>query len=181
MTQMKKTNSKITLKSDPKNNRKAVYPGSFDPITRGHVDLIERASKLFEEVIILVASSAQKQALFSTKERMALIQKSLSHLQNVRVDSFDGLTTEYMKRDNIQVLVRGLRQVEDFEYERSMAQYNATLLSDAETIMLYSNPGLAFISSRGVKEVARHNPTERELAKFVPAPVVKALLLKMKG
>ena len=161
--------------------KKAVYPGSFDPITRGHVDLIERASRIFDELVVLVAASSQKQALFSTEERVALIKTSLAHLSNVKVESFGGLTTEYMKRDNIQVLVRGLRQVEDFEYERSMAQYNAILHPAAETIMLYSNPGLAFISSRGVKEVAKHTPTAEELSKFVPGPVVKALLSKMKG
>lgn len=161
--------------------KKAVYPGSFDPITRGHVDLIERASKIFDEVIVLVAGSSQKQPLFTSAERIDLIKVSLSHLENVKVDSFAGLTTDYMKRDKIQVLIRGLRQVEDFEYERSMAQYNATLYPEAETIMLYSNPGLAFISSRGVKEVAKHASTVEELCKFVPDPVVKALLEKMKG
>jgi pantetheine-phosphate adenylyltransferase len=161
--------------------KNAVYPGSFDPITLGHVDLIERASRIFDSLIVLVAISSQKQALFTPDERVALIKESLSHLKNVKVDSFEGLTTDYMKRDNIQVLVRGLRQVEDFEYERSMAQYNATLHAVSDTIMLYANPRLAFISSRGVKEVARHRPPEAELAKFVPAAVVKALLQKMKG
>lgn len=161
--------------------KKGLYPGSFDPITLGHVDLIERASRLFDTLTVLVAISSQKQALFSPEERVALIKESLSHLKNVTVDSFEGLTTDFMKRDDIQVLVRGLRQVEDFEYERSMAQYNATLHSTSDTIMLYANPRLAFISSRGVKEVARHRPPENELSKFVPTPVVKALLLKMKG
>jgi pantetheine-phosphate adenylyltransferase len=161
--------------------RKALYPGSFDPITLGHIDLIERASRLFDELVVLTAVSAQKQALFKPEERVSLIKESLFHLKNVRVDSFEGLTTDYMKRENIQVLVRGLRQVEDFEYERSMAQYNSNLFPSAETIMLYANPRLAFISSRGVKEVARHSPAENELAKFVPPPVVKALLRKVGG
>lgn len=161
--------------------KKAVYPGSFDPITLGHVDLIERASKIFDQLIVLVATSSQKKALFTTQERLKLIQDSLSHLQNVKIDSFEGLTTDYMKRDKVQVLVRGLRQVEDFEYERSMAQYNSTLYPTSETIMLYSNPGLAFISSRGVKEVAKHSSSAEELSQFVPRPVVKALLEKMKG
>lgn len=161
--------------------KKAVYPGSFDPITRGHIDLIERAAKIFDELVVLVAASSQKQALFNTEERMALIRESLSHLKNVKIDFFSGLTTEYMKRDKIQVLVRGLRQFEDFEYERSMAQYNVALHPDVETIMLYSNPGLAFISSRGVKEVARHMPTVDELLKFVSSTVAEALLKKMKG
>lgn len=160
---------------------KAVYPGSFDPITKGHVDLIERAATIFSEVTILVSVSSQKHSTFTTQERITLIKESLSHLKNIKVESFDGLTTDYMKQSNIQVLVRGLRQVEDFEYERSMAQYNATLHPNVETMLLYSNPGLAFVSSRGVKEVARHNPPEDELAKFVPKPVVKALLAKMKG
>ncbi len=164
-----------------KTSIKAVYPGSFDPITRGHVDLIERAARIFDELVVLVAASSQKQALFSTEERLRLIKESLLHIKNVKIESYAGLTTDFMKRDKIQVLVRGLRQVEDFEYERSMAQYNSTLFPAAETIMLYSNPGLAFISSRGVKEVAKHSPTADELAKFVPLPVVNALLEKMKG
>jgi pantetheine-phosphate adenylyltransferase len=161
--------------------KSAIYPGSFDPITRGHIDLIERTSKVFEDLTILVAVSSQKSALFTPEERVALIKESLSHLKNIKVDSFSGLTTDYMKKRNIQVLVRGLRQVEDFEYEKSMAQYNATLQPTVETVMLYSNPGLAFISSRGVKEVARHNPTSEELSRFVTPLVAQALLNKMKG
>ncbi len=161
--------------------RKAVYPGSFDPLTKGHVDLIERAARIFDELTVLVAISSQKQALFSPQERISLIQESLPHLHNVRVASYSGLTTDYMKQENIQVLVRGLRQVEDFEYERSMAQYNATLQENIETVMLYANPSLAFISSRGVKEVARHNPTVEDLGHFVTPIVAQALKAKVKG
>lgn len=161
--------------------KKAVYPGSFDPITKGHVDLIERASRMFDELTVLVSVSSQKQAVFSAEERISLIQKSLPHLKNIKVESHMGLTTDYMKRNEIQILVRGLRQVEDFEYERSMAQYNSSLHQAADTVLLYANPGLAFISSRGVKEVARHANSESDLAKFVPQPVISALLKKMKG
>lgn len=161
--------------------KKAVYPGSFDPITKGHVDLIERASRLVDEVTVLVSVSSQKQALFSAQERIELILKSLSHLKNVKVESHEGLTTDYMKKNNIQVLVRGLRQVEDFEYERSMAQYNSSLYGSAETLLMYANPSLSFVSSRGVKEVARHAKGEEDLVKFVPKPVIPELLKRMKG
>lgn len=161
--------------------KKAVYPGSFDPITLGHVDLIERASKFTDELTILISVSSRKQALFSPVERAELITQSLSHLNNIKVESYEGLTTDFMKSRDIQVLVRGLRQVEDFEYEKSMAQYNWNLHQNCETILLYANPSLSFISSRGVKEVARHSKSESDLTKFVPAPVVSVLLKKMKG
>jgi len=160
--------------------KRAVYPGSFDPITKGHVDLIERASKIFDELIVLVSVSSLKEGLFSLEERVQLISSSLPHLKNVKVESHRGLTTEYLKKTNIQVLVRGLRQVEDFEYERSMAQYNSTLQSGSETLLLYAHPSLAFISSRGVKEVARHSSSRQDLQKLVPDPVVEALFAKMK-
>ncbi|MFN8791737.1 MAG: pantetheine-phosphate adenylyltransferase [Bdellovibrionales bacterium] len=158
--------------------RKGVYPGSFDPITKGHVDLIERAARLVDELYVLVSVSSVKQALFSSEERVELMMESLSEVPNVRVESYEGLTTDYMKKNKIQVLVRGLRQVEDFEYERSMAQYNSILYPSSETLLMYANPSLAFISSRGVKEVARHAKTEDELKRFVPGPVISALMRK---
>lgn len=160
--------------------KRAVYPGSFDPITKGHIDLIERASRIVDELVVLVSVSSQKESTFTTEERLQLIQQSLPHLKNVRIESFMGLTTEYMKNNNIQVLVRGLRQVEDFEYEKSMAQYNSNLHPQSETILLYANPGLSFVSSRGVKEVARHVKSSADLSKFVSEPVVQALLQRMK-
>lgn len=160
--------------------KKAIYAGSFDPITKGHMDLIERAARLVEELTILVADSSQKQSLFSAAERQELIKKSLPHIKNLHIHSHQGLTTDFMKAHDIQVLVRGLRQVEDFEYEKSMTQYNSLLQSQSETVLLYANPSLSFISSRGVKEVAKHTTSTEELQKFVSAPVATALLNKMK-
>ncbi len=161
--------------------KKAVYPGSFDPITKGHMDLIVRASALVSDLYVLISVSSQKQSLFSAEERQEMIKKSLPNLPNLHVNFHQGLTTDFMKAHQIQVLVRGLRQVEDFEYERSMAQYNSSLYSSAETLLLYSHPSLSFISSRGVKEVAKHAQTAEELEKFVPPVVAKALFAKMKG
>lgn len=161
--------------------KRAVYPGSFDPITKGHIDLIERASRLFTELHILISVSSQKQALFSDTERQDLIKNCLPHLKNIQVQFCTGLTTDYMKKHDIQVLVRGLRQVDDFEYEKSMAQYNQMLYPNSETLLLYSNPSLSFISSRGVKEVARHAQSASELEKFVSPAVSVALFQKMRG
>ncbi|MFN8847607.1 MAG: pantetheine-phosphate adenylyltransferase [Bdellovibrionales bacterium] len=159
--------------------RKAIYPGSFDPITRGHMDLIERASRLFSELYVLISVSSQKQALFTEVERQELIKKSLPHLKNLHIHFASGLTTDFMKAHDIQVLVRGLRQVEDFEYEKSMAQYNQILFPDVETVLMYANPSLAFVSSRGVKEVARHAKSTSELEKFLSPPVAAALIKRM--
>ena len=158
---------------------RAIYPGSFDPITKGHMDLIERASKIFSELHILISVSSQKQSLFSEVERQELIKKSLPHLKNLQVHSAQGLTTDFMKTHEIQVLVRGLRQVEDFEYEKSMAQYNQTLYPKVETVLMYASPSLSFISSRGVKEVARHAKSVSELEKFLAPPVAAALFKKI--
>ena len=132
----------------------AVYPGSFDPITMGHVDIINRISALYDQVIILIAVSSQKQALFSTEEKKALIEKSLSHLKNIKVDSFEGLTVEYMRKHKAQVIVRGLRAVVDFEYEMTMANMNKKIAPEIETLLMFAKPDYYYISSRGVKELA---------------------------
>lgn len=161
--------------------KKAVYPGSFDPITKGHMDLIVRASGLVTDLYVLISVSSQKQSVFSVQERQEMIKKSLPAVANLHVHFYQGLTTDFMKAHQIQVLVRGLRQVEDFEYERSMAQYNSSLHSQAETILLYSHPSLSFISSRGVKEVAKHAQSAEDLEKFVSPAVAQALFEKMKG
>jgi pantetheine-phosphate adenylyltransferase len=122
--------------------KNAIYPGSFDPLTKGHMDLIERAARLVSELHVLVSVSSQKQALFSAQERQELIKKSLPHIKNLHVHFHQGLTTDFMKAHDIQVLVRGLRQVEDFEYEKSMAQYNSALHANLETILLYASPNV---------------------------------------
>lgn len=158
-------------------SRIAVYPGSFDPITLGHVDIINRISLLYEEVIVLVAQSSQKNSFFTADERKDLIEKSLSHLKNVKVDFFEGLTVDYMKKAKAQVIVRGLRAVVDFEYELTMANMNKKLAPEFETMLVFANPEYYFISSRGVKEVAINGGA---LTGLVPDVVMKALNEKLK-
>ncbi|MBO9666946.1 MAG: pantetheine-phosphate adenylyltransferase [Bdellovibrio sp.] len=155
----------------------AVYPGSFDPITMGHVDIINRISPLYDEVIVLVAQSSQKTSMFTPEERKVLIEKSLSHLKNVKVDLFDGLTVEYMKKVNAQVIVRGLRAVVDFEYEMTMAQINKKIAPQVETLLVFASPEYYYISSRGVKELAINGGA---LNGFVSDVVKEAMAQKLK-
>lgn len=150
----------------------AVYPGSFDPITMGHVDIINRIARQYDEVIVLVAQSSQKQSMFSAEERKALIEKALSHLKNVKVDIFGGLTVEYMKKANSQVIVRGLRAVVDFEYEMTMANMNRKIAPEIETLLVFASPEYYYISSRGVKELAINGGPLKGL---VPDCVIEAL------
>lgn len=156
----------------------AVYPGSFDPITLGHVDIIQRISHLYEETVVLISQSPNKASLFSAQERKELIEKSLSHLKNVRVDIHDGLTVDYMKSKKANIIVRGLRAVVDFEYEMTMANMNKMLAPNVETMLVFADPKYYFISSRGVKEVAQH---KGPLHGLVPEVVAQALIQKLKG
>jgi len=155
----------------------AIYPGSFDPITLGHVDIIERISKMFDHVVVLVSESTQKSYLFSSRERKQLIEKSLSHLKNVSVDIHEGLTVDYMKKKKAQVIVRGLRAVVDFEYEMTMANINKKLDPDLETLLVFASPEYYYVSSRGVKEVARY---QGALDGLVPEAVQAPLKKKLK-
>lgn len=155
--------------------RIAVYPGSFDPITLGHVDIINRISPLYDHVIVLISNSTQKVSLFDVQERMDLINLSLSHLKNITVDTHDGLTVDYMKQKKAQVIVRGLRAVIDFEYEMTMASMNKKLAPEIETTLVFARPEYYFISSRGVKEIAINHGS---LEGLVPDIVEKALLNK---
>ncbi|WII70751.1 pantetheine-phosphate adenylyltransferase [Bdellovibrio sp. 22V] len=155
----------------------AVYPGSFDPITMGHVDIINRIARLYDQVIVLVAQSSQKQSMFTAEERKALIEKSLSHLDNVKVDIFGGLTVEYMKKAKSQVIVRGLRAVVDFEYEMTMANMNRKIAPEIETLLVFASPEYYYISSRGVKELAINGGALKDL---VPECVIGALEQKLK-
>lgn len=155
----------------------AVYPGSFDPITLGHVDIIQRISHLYDETVVLISQSPAKNGLFTPEERKKLIEKSLSHLKNVRVDIHEGLTTEYMKGIQAQVIVRGLRAVVDFEYELTMANMNKMLAPQIETMLVFADPKYYFISSRGVKEVAQFGGSLKGLVTDV---VAEALVDKIK-
>ena len=157
--------------------RIAVYPGSFDPIHQGHVDIIERMAPVFDRVIILIAQSSQKQSLFSVEERKKMIEQTLQHVKNVEVDTFAGLTVDYMKQKNAQIIVRGLRAVVDFEYEMTMASMNKKLAPQIETMLVFSKPEFYYISSRGVQEVAINGGN---LDGLVPEDVARLLNLKIK-
>lgn len=150
----------------------AVYPGSFDPIHNGHVDIIERLAQLYDRVIVLVSESAQKQHLFLIEERIELVRQSLKHLKNVEVDSHQGLTVDYMQDKRASVIIRGLRAVVDFEYEMTMASMNKKLNKEVHTLLMFASPEHYYISSRGVKEIAKHGG---DIKGLVPEPVTKAL------
>lgn len=139
----------------------AVYPGSFDPITSGHIDIIKRISGHYDKVIVLVAQSSTKQSLFTAAERKALIEKALSFLPNIEVDIFEGLTVDYMKTHKANVIIRGLRAVVDFEYEMTMANMNRKIAPDIETLLVFASPEYYYVSSRGVKELAINGSTLR--------------------
>ncbi len=133
----------------------AIYPGSFDPITLGHLDIIKRGSRLFEQVIVAVLKNPNKMPLFSVQRRLEQISLSTQHLTNVEVDSFDGLTVNYAQMRQAQVLLRGLRAVSDFEIELQMAHTNKTLSTQIETVFLATSNEYSFLSSSVVKEIAR--------------------------
>jgi pantetheine-phosphate adenylyltransferase len=133
----------------------ALYPGSFDPITFGHLDIIERASRLFERVVVAVASNPNKQPLFSVEQRQRQIRTASAHLSNVEVSSFVGLTATYARQQGAQVLLRGLRAVSDFEIELQMAHTNKTLAPELETVFLATATEHSFLSSSVVREVAK--------------------------
>jgi pantetheine-phosphate adenylyltransferase len=152
--------------------QRAIYPGSFDPITNGHLDVLERATGLFEEVIVGVAKENNKQSLFSVEERVALIQQAIPHLPRVRVMPFEGLLVNFARAQNAVALVRGLRAVSDFEFEFQLALMNRKLEPHLETVFLMPREELTYISSRIVKEIGRLGG---QIELFVPPNVVQAL------
>ncbi|OKH25805.1 pantetheine-phosphate adenylyltransferase [Chroogloeocystis siderophila] len=133
----------------------AIYPGSFDPITLGHLDIIERGCRLFERVVVAVLRNPNKTPLFSVQQRLEQIRISTSHLANVEIDSFDGLTVKYAQMRQAQVLLRGLRAISDFEAELQMAHTNKTLAAHVETVFLATSNEHSFLSSSVVKEIAK--------------------------
>ena len=152
--------------------RRAVYPGSFDPVTNGHLDVVERALKLFDEVIVAVAHNDEKQPLFSLDERLELLRQTVGKLDNVRIAHFDGLLVEFAKNNDARAVVRGLRAVSDFEFEFQMALMNRKLESAVETIFLMPKEEYSYLSSRIIKEIARLGG---DVSQFVPAVVAQAL------
>ena len=152
--------------------RTAIYPGSFDPLTNGHLDVVQRATKLFDRVVVAVAKSESKHPLFSMEERAELARKAVGHLLHVEVDSFDGLLIEYVARRKAQAVVRGLRAVSDFEFEFQLALMNRKLDERIETIFMMPKDTYTFLSSRIVKEISRLGG---DVSAFVPNHVKLAL------
>ena len=155
---------------------RAVYPGSFDPVTKGHLDVIERSAALVDELIVAVLKNNAKTPLFSVEERVKMLEDVTRHIPNVRVESFCGLSVEFARQRGAKALVRGLRAVTDFEYELQMAQTNRVLAPDVDTVFLTTTLEYAYVSSTIMKEVARFGG---DLSSFAPPEIIQALCKKM--
>jgi pantetheine-phosphate adenylyltransferase len=156
--------------------RTVIYPGSFDPMTNGHLDIVQRAARLFDSVIVTVAHNAEKKPLFTLEERLALVRESVREFKNVTVDSFSGLLVDYVEQQGGQAVIRGLRAISDFEFEFQLALMNRKLNERVETIFMMPKETYTFLSSRIIKEIARLNG---DVKAFVPAHVETALKRKL--
>ncbi len=158
--------------------RRAIYPGSFDPVTNGHLDVIQRAGHIFDEVIVAVAFNEQKAGFFTAEERLELLRQATERIANVRVARFDGLLVEFARAQQAGTVIRGLRAVSDFEFEFQMALMNRKLDDSVETIFLMPREDYVYLSSRIVREIARHGG---KIEAFVPFSVARALREKFGG
>ncbi|MDU2582323.1 MAG: pantetheine-phosphate adenylyltransferase [Anaerococcus hydrogenalis] len=158
---------------------KVIYPGSFDPITIGHLDIIKRLNQMFDEVVVAILINEAKHSLFSIKERKQLIEEEIEEnkLENVKVKTFEGLLVDFAKKENSKTIVRGIRAVTDYEYEINIAQFNNKLYPGLETIFLLSDPKFSFISSSGIRELASFGG---DVSKFVSKNVKTAIYEKNK-
>ncbi|QAT40160.1 pantetheine-phosphate adenylyltransferase [Clostridium sp. JN-9] len=154
----------------------AVYPGSFDPITKGHLDIIRRASRIFDEVIVSVLINPNKVGLFNIDERVRLIKKVTKDIPNVKVESFSGLLVNYMKEKNASIIIKGLRAVSDFEYEFQMSHINKKLDHNIETVFMMTDAETFYLSSTAVKQVAMFGGSIKD---FVPDEIVSEILNKI--
>ena len=157
---------------EKENLKIALYPGSFDPITNGHLDVLERASLMFDKVVIAVLNHPSKKAFLTTEQRVELIKEAIKNMKNVSVDSFNGLTVDYAKKIGAKFLIRGLRTITDFEYEIQLCQTNQVIAPEIDTVFLSTRPEHNFISSSIVRELSNH---KTDISKFVPANVAKYL------
>lgn len=157
-------------------NTKAIYPGTFDPMTNGHLDIVTRAALMFDRIVLAIAASPSKKPMFSLEERVALAKEVVAHIPNVEVVGFSDLMANFARDRQANVLIRGLRAVSDFEYEMQLAQMNRHLLPELESVFLMPSGQYSFVSSSLVKEVARH---QGDVSAFLPQPVLTALLTKL--
>jgi len=158
--------------------RKAVYPGTFDPITYGHLDLLKRATKIFDEVVVAVAHSTNKQPLFSVEERVSMVKKAVAGIENVKVDDFNSLVVDYMIKVEARTIIRGIRMISDFEYEFQMALTNRQLNSDVETIFMMPHESYCYLSSKLIKEAVMLGA---DVKQFVPKEIAEALTKKLRS
>lgn len=156
--------------------KKAVYPGSFDPFSNGHLDIVKRSSKLFDEVHILVSNNIFKKTIFTTEERIEMIKECIKDIPNIVVASFDGLVVQYCKNNNISIIIRGLRNYNDYENEFSLYQYNKDIYQEVETILLLPSTKTQFVSSSAIKELVNFNC---DISNYVPEVLVDKILNKM--
>ena len=155
--------------------RRAVFAGSFDPVTTGHIDIVERAAAMFDELIVCIFHNVQKEGCFPLDDRVQFLREAVAHVPNARVDVFSGLLTGYMKQQNARVVVRGLRSVKDFEYEENHAAMVRHLMPESDTIFLLTRPDLTFVSSSGVRELIRF----RAPVQGIVPPAVEQAILKL--
>ncbi|MCU1308049.1 MAG: Phosphopantetheine adenylyltransferase [Acidobacteriaceae bacterium] len=171
-------NSHGAIALSPMKRVKAIYPGSFDPLTNGHLDLIERGSKIFDELVVAILRNSEKAPLFSVEERMEMLKETTSHLENVSVDTFEGLLVDYVAKQNARVVLRGIRAISDYEYELQMALMNRNLSPNIETVFMMPADTYSYLSSRLVKEVFQLGGSVRGL---VPPMVEERLREKVNG
>ena len=157
--------------------KRAVYTGSFDPVTNGHMDIIRRASEIFDVLIVSILNNKEKTPLFSVEERVKILEEATKDLPNVQIDSFSGLLVDYAREKDLHVIVRGLRAITDFEYELQMAQTNRVLAPDVDTVFLTTSLEYAYLSSTIMKEVANFGG---DLSKFAPREITDAVEEKLK-
>ena len=157
--------------------KKAVCPGSFDPITNGHIDIIKRAAELFDEVTVLVVTNPDKKCVFSPEERCLLIEKAVEGIEGVKVDSFSGLLADYVKQNGISAIVKGIRSSSDFEYEFQMALANRSLAPNAETVFITADPQNMYVSSSLIRQIAAFGGN---VSDFVPKNIVEEIEKRLK-
>lgn len=158
--------------------KKAVFPGTFDPVTYGHIDLIKRASRIFDEVIVAVAVNSSKAPLFSIEERLSMLRIAAGNIKGVKIEVFEGLVVDFVRKKKTNTIIRGLRMISDFEYEFQMALTNRKLAGDIETIFLMPKENYSYLSSKLLKEATALGANLKD---FIPSFVIKKLKAKLKG